>query len=58
LVDLDVKYAKVHVLPPIGKQKEYPPLDLTAIHATERETPKNRERIEWKVITNLPVRSR
>jgi len=58
LVDLDVKYAKVHVLPPIGKQKEYPPLDLTLIHATERKTPKNRERIEWKLITNLPVRSR
>jgi hypothetical protein len=58
LVDLDVKYAKVHVLPPIGKQKEYPPLDLTVIHATEREAPKNRERIEWKLITNLPVRSR
>jgi Transposase DNA-binding/Transposase Tn5 dimerisation domain len=58
LVDLDVKYAKVHVLPPIGKQKEYPPLDLTVIHATERQTPKNRERIEWKLITNLPVQSR
>jgi Transposase DNA-binding/Transposase Tn5 dimerisation domain len=58
LVDLDVKYARVHVLPPIGKQKEYPPLDLTVIHATERQTPKNRERIEWKLITNLPVRSR
>jgi len=58
LADLDVKYAKVHVLPPIGKQKEYPPLDLTAIHATEREAPKTRERIEWKLITNLPVRSR
>jgi Transposase DNA-binding/Transposase Tn5 dimerisation domain len=58
LVDLDVKYAKIHVLPPIGKQRKYPPLDLTVIHATERETPKNRERIEWKLITNLPVRSR
>jgi len=58
LVDLDVKYAKVHVLPPIGKQKEYHPLDLTVIHATERQTPKSRERIEWKLITNLPVRSR
>jgi Transposase Tn5 dimerisation domain len=58
LVDLDVKYAKIHVLPPIGKQRKYPPLDLTVIHATERETPKNRERIEWKLITNRPVRSR
>jgi len=58
LVDLDVKFEKIHVLPPIGKQKQYPPLDLTVIHATERGTPKNREPIEWKLITNLPVRSR
>ena len=57
-VDLDIKYEKVHLLPPIAKQKEYPPLDLTVIHATERGTPENRERIEWKLITNIPVRSR
>jgi hypothetical protein len=25
------------------------------IHATERGTPKDRERIEWKLVTNLPV---
>ena len=28
------------------------------IHAEERGTPKNRKRIEWKLITDLPVRSR
>jgi hypothetical protein len=46
LVDLDVKFEKIHVLPPIGKQKQYPPLDLIVIRATERGTPKNREAIE------------
>jgi hypothetical protein len=33
-------------------------LNLTVIHAKERETPKNREVIEWKLITDLSVRSR
>ena len=28
---------------------------MTVIHATERGTPKDRERIEWKLVTNLPV---
>jgi hypothetical protein len=46
------------VLPPIGKQKHYPALDLTVIHANERGTPKGRKPIEWKLITDLPVRKR
>ena len=28
---------------------------LTIIHATERGTPKDRDRIEWKLVTNLPI---
>jgi hypothetical protein len=31
---------------------------LTVIHAEERGTPKNRDKIEWKLITDLPVQSR
>ena len=46
------------VRPPIGKQKDYPELILTAIHASERDTPKDREKIEWKLLTDLPVRTR
>jgi hypothetical protein len=38
--------------------KRYPALDLTVIHAQERSTPKGRKPIEWKLITDLPVRSR
>ena len=49
---------KIRVLPPIGKQKKYPALTLTAIHAEERGTPKHREKIHWKLITDLPVQSR
>jgi Transposase Tn5 dimerisation domain len=28
------------------------------IHAQERDTPKGREKIDWKLLTDLPVRSR
>jgi hypothetical protein len=53
-----VKYHRLRVYPPIGKQKEYPPLMLTAIYAQEASAPRGREKIDWKLITNLPVRSR
>jgi len=55
---LEIKYRQIRVLPPIGKQKRYPALTLTVVHAEERETPKNRKKIDWKLITNLPVQSR
>ena len=57
-VALEMKFKRITVLPPIGKQKRYPPLDLTMIHASERGTPKGRKPIEWKLITDLPVRTR
>jgi Transposase DNA-binding/Transposase DDE domain len=53
-----VKYHRLRVYPPIGKQKDYPPLMLTVIYAQEASTPRGREKIDWKLITNLPVRSR
>lgn len=55
---LEIRYRKIRVLPPIGKQKRYPALTLTVIHAEERGTPKDRKRIEWKLITDLAVASR
>ncbi|WP_247400032.1 IS4 family transposase, partial [Bradyrhizobium sp. 76] len=55
---LEIRYRKLRVLPPIGKQKRYPALTLTVIHAEERMTQKNRKKIQWKLITNLPVSSR
>jgi len=54
----DVKYRRLRVRPPIGKQKKYPDLMLTVIHAREPGMSKGRERLDWKLITNLPVRSR
>jgi hypothetical protein len=58
LAIVELRYRRIHVLPPIGKQKRYPALTLTVIHAQERHTPKDRARIDWKLITDLPVRSR
>ncbi|MEI8088802.1 MAG: IS4 family transposase [Opitutaceae bacterium] len=55
---LELKYRRVRVLPPVAKQKQYPALVLTIIYAQERDAPKNRERIDWKLITDLPVNSR
>jgi hypothetical protein len=55
---VQVKYQRLRVYPPIGKQKNYPTLTLTVIHAQEQTTPNGREKIDWKLITNLPVRSR
>ena len=52
---VELKCRRVHVLPPIGKQKRYPALALTVIHAKERATPADRPAIEWKLITDLPV---
>jgi hypothetical protein len=57
-VTLEIRTKRVHVLPPIGKQNRYPALDLTVIHATERGVPKGRRPIEWKLITDLPARTR
>jgi hypothetical protein len=58
LATVEVKYRRLQVHPPIGKQKQYPPLMLTVIHARERTAPSGRDRIDWKLMTNLPVRSR
>ena len=53
---LEIRYRRVNVLPPIGKQKRYPALKLTVLYATERGAPKNRKPIDWKLLTDLPVR--
>jgi hypothetical protein len=55
---VELRYRRIRVLPPIGKQKRYPALTLTVIHATERGKPTDRPAIEWKLITDLPVVTR
>jgi hypothetical protein len=55
---LEIRYRRMRVLPPIGKNKQYPELLLTVIHAQERGAPKGRDKVDWKLITDLPVTSR
>lgn len=38
-----------------SRSERYPALDLTVLYAQEREEPKHRPRIDWKLISNLPV---
>jgi hypothetical protein len=52
---LEMKYHRMQVCPPIGKENRYSNLTLTVIHAMERGTPDDRDPIEWKLLTNLPV---
>ncbi len=55
---VELRYRRLHVLPPIGKQTRYPALDLTLIHARERGSPIGRPAIDWRLITDLPVSTR
>jgi Transposase DNA-binding len=55
---LEIRYRRIRVLPRIGKQKNYPALDLTVLHVRERDAPPQRQPLEWKLITNLAIRSK
>jgi hypothetical protein len=54
---VEIRFKAIDVLPPIGKQKRYPPLRLTVIHAQERTDPEGRKPIDWRLITNLPIKT-
>jgi len=54
---LAIKYKTMTIRPPIGKERHYPPLTLTVIHAREPNAPAHRKKIDWKLVTNLPVRT-
>jgi hypothetical protein len=54
---LEIKFLPLVVHPPQYKKRAYPALSLTVIEARERGRVKKAERIVWKLITNLPVRS-
>lgn len=43
---VELRDRRITVLPPIGKQKRYPPLSLTVLHAREPGLPKDRPPID------------
>ena len=55
---LEIRYRRLRIQSPKGKKKRYPELTVTVIEAREQETPCGRDRIDWKLITDLPVASR
>jgi hypothetical protein len=55
---LELRYRRLRVKPPIGKQKRYPDLLLTVIYAQERNAPQGRDPIDWKLLTDLSVTSK
>ncbi len=52
---VELSFRRITILPPIAKRKRYPALTLTVLHARESEEPVGRPRIDWKLITDLPV---
>jgi IS4 transposase len=56
-VVLNVKFRRIKVLPPIGKKKQCPELTLTIIYAQEKGKTRKGEKINWKLITDLPINS-
>nr|WP_241391622.1 IS4 family transposase [Yersinia frederiksenii]ULG19978.1 transposase [Yersinia frederiksenii] len=52
---LNVRWKTLTLHPPIGKAKQYPDLQLTAIIATEDDPENKNTRVEWKLLTDLPV---
>jgi hypothetical protein len=55
---LEIRYRRMRLQTPKGKKKRYPNQMVTVIEAREQETPPDRERIDWKLITDLAVGSR
>lgn len=55
---LEVRYRRLRILPSRSKQRRYAPLEFTVLRARERRAPKGGEAIHWKLLTDLPVRSR
>ena len=55
---VEIRFRRLWIWPPAYKGEDAPKLLLTVIHAQERDVPKGREAIHWKLLTDLPVGSR
>jgi len=54
---LEVRYQRVRIQISKGKQKRYPEQTVTVIEAREQQIPPDRDRIDWKLVTDLAVDS-
>jgi len=55
---LEIRYRRMCIQTAKGKKKRYPDQMVTVIEAPEQEMPPDRDRIDWKLITDLAVNSR
>ena len=55
---LEIRYRHMRIQTAKGKNKRYPEQIVTVIEAREQEMPPDRDRIDWKLITDLTVRTR
>jgi hypothetical protein len=55
---VEIRYRRLWIWPSAYKRGEAPKLSLTVLYAQERDAPQGREKIDWKLLTDLPVGSR
>ena len=55
---LEIRYRCLRIQTARAKKKRYPEMKVTVIEAREQQTPADRDRIDWKLITDLAVNSR
>jgi hypothetical protein len=53
---LEIRYRRMRIQTAKGKKERYPEQTVTVIEAREQETPPDRDRIDWKLITDLAVK--
>lgn len=56
-IHVAVRYCRLMIHPPIGKERHYSPQALTVIHVNEQGKPSGREPLQWKLLTDLPVKN-
>ena len=57
-VHLEIRFREVTLAPPDGALRRDPalqPVTVTLIGATESDPPKNRKRVEWLLLTDMPI---
>ena len=52
---LSIRFQRLILCPPAGKQKRYDPIEVTVIHAKEESKKSGGEGIDWKLVADLPV---
>ena len=54
---LEIRYRRMHLRTSRAKPKRYPEQTVTVIEAREPQAPSDRDRIDWKLVTDLTVGS-